>query len=155
MDFTNKIEIQGVSKVFGDPKAGFTALSDVNLSVRKGEFVCIVGPSGCGKSTLLRMLAGLETPTGGEIRIQREQDERPLSAMIFQQESAFPWLTVAENAAYGLKATRTWKGAESQERVDYFLEKSRPVFFQILPSRLIVRGHETAAVHCPRFRHQP
>lgn len=120
----NKIEIERVTKVFGSSGAGFKALDEIDLTVRAGEFVCIVGPSGCGKSTLLRMCGGLGSPTSGEIRIAHESLARPLTAMIFQQESVFPWLNVAENAAYGLKATQTWKGAESQERVDYFLQKT-------------------------------
>jgi NitT/TauT family transport system ATP-binding protein len=120
----NKIEVDGVAKIFGNAASGFTALDRIDMSVRDGEFVCIVGPSGCGKSTLLRMFAGLDEPSQGEIRIAHENPERPLTAMIFQQESVFPWLTVEGNAAYGLKATGTWKGRESQERVDYFLNKT-------------------------------
>lgn len=123
-DDTSKIEVDGVAKVFGNPGSGFRAIDHVDLMVADGEFVCIVGPSGCGKSTLIRMLAGLDYPTEGQIRIAHDNPDRPLTAMIFQQESAFPWLTVADNAAYGLKASGTWKGAESQEKVDYFLQKT-------------------------------
>lgn len=121
---TGKIEVKGITKVFGRPERGFRALAGIDLSVRRGEFLCIVGPSGCGKSTLLRMFGGLEEPSTGQIHIAHDDPARPLTAMIFQQESVFPWLTVAENAAYGLKATNTWTGAESQERVDYFLQKT-------------------------------
>ncbi|MDO6966143.1 ABC transporter ATP-binding protein [Rhizobium alvei] len=121
---SGKIVVSGVSRVFGDPDKGFKALGPVELSVGRGEFLCVVGPSGCGKSTLLRMFAGLDRPSVGTIAIGHDNVARPMTAMIFQQESVFPWLTVEENAAYGLKATRTWKGAESQERVDYFLEKT-------------------------------
>ena len=121
---SNKIEVDGVGKTFGHATRGFKALGPIELSVAKGEFLCIVGPSGCGKSTLLRMFGGLDAPSTGSIRMAHENPARPLTAMIFQQESVFPWLNVVENAAYGLKATRTWKGAESQERVDYFLEKT-------------------------------
>ena len=119
-----KIAVDGVTKVFGDPARGYRAIDGIDLTVRDGEFLCIVGPSGCGKSTLIRMLAGLEHPTGGAIRIAHGDPSRPVTAMIFQQESVFPWLTVAQNAAYGLRASGTWKGAESQERVDYFLGKT-------------------------------
>lgn len=121
---TGKIEVDGVAKVFGDPQRGFRAIDKVDLTIADGEFVCIVGPSGCGKSTLIRMFAGLEHPSEGQIRIAHDNPDRPVTAMIFQQESAFPWLTVADNAAYGLRASGTWKGAESQERVDYFLQKT-------------------------------
>jgi NitT/TauT family transport system ATP-binding protein len=119
-----KITIRGVSRFF-DLKGGtFQALRNINLEVGAEEFVCIVGPSGCGKSTLLRMLGGLESASTGEIRIEHDNPQRPLTAMIFQQESVFPWLTVEKNAAYGLHVTNNWRGAESTERVTYFLEKT-------------------------------
>jgi len=121
---TGKIAVAGVSKTFGDPVHGFRAIGEIDIDVAEGEFLCIVGPSGCGKSTLLRMFGGLATPTSGEIRITQNDPARPLTAMVFQQESVFPWLTVAENAAYGIKATGNWNGRASQERVDYFLEKT-------------------------------
>jgi NitT/TauT family transport system ATP-binding protein len=121
---TAKISIRNVSKVFSVKGGDFLAVREVNLDVAPEEFVCIVGPSGCGKSTLLRMLGGLETMTKGDIRIDHHQPGRPVTAMIFQQESVFPWLTVEQNAAYGLQVTNSWKGKESEERVDYFLEKT-------------------------------
>jgi NitT/TauT family transport system ATP-binding protein len=121
---TAKISIRNVSKVFSVKDGDFLAVRDVNLDVAPEEFVCIVGPSGCGKSTLLRMLGGLESMTKGDIRIDHHQAGRPVTAMIFQQESVFPWLTVEQNAAYGLQVTNSWKGKESEERVDYFLEKT-------------------------------
>jgi NitT/TauT family transport system ATP-binding protein len=121
---TAKIVVRRVSKVFSVNGGEFLAVRDVNLDVEQEEFVCIVGPSGCGKSTLLRMLGGLETATKGEIRLDHQKPDCPISAMIFQQESVFPWLTVEKNAAYGLRVTNTWKGKESADRVDYFLEKT-------------------------------
>lgn len=119
-----KIDVAGISKTFGDPMHGFKAIGKIDLQVREGEFLCIVGPSGCGKSTLLRMFAGLATPTEGEILMVHGDPARPLTAMVFQQESVFPWLTVADNAAYGIKVTGNWNGRASQERVDYFLNKT-------------------------------
>lgn len=120
----SKISVRHVDKIF-DVKGGeFLAARDVNLEVASEEFVCVVGPSGCGKSTLLRMLGGLDTPTSGEVLLRHDDPSRPITAMIFQQESVFPWLTVEQNAAYGLKVTNNWKGAESEEKVSYFLEKT-------------------------------
>jgi NitT/TauT family transport system ATP-binding protein len=121
----HKISIRGVSK-FYDTRGGgsFQALRDVNLDVSPEEFVCVVGPSGCGKSTLLRMLGGLEEASRGEVLMRHENPRRPQTAMIFQQESVFPWLTVEKNAGYGLRVTNAWKGSESEERVTYFLEKT-------------------------------
>lgn len=119
-----KISIRGVNKHFETRSGTFQALRNINLDVASEEFLCIVGPSGCGKSTLLRMLGGLETASRGEVRIAHENPQRPLTSMIFQQESVFPWLTVEKNAAYGLRVTNTWIGRESEERVTYFLEKT-------------------------------
>jgi NitT/TauT family transport system ATP-binding protein len=78
------------------------ALDDLNLQVRDREFCCIVGPSGCGKSTLLRILAGLERQTAGELHIEVRDPAKPLTAMVFQEQSIFPWMTVEENVGYGL-----------------------------------------------------
>ena len=98
------------------------ALDDVNLQVRDREFCCIVGPSGCGKSTLLRILAGLERQTGGELHIEVRDPAKPLTAMVFQEQSVFPWMTVEQNVGYGLRM----RGVHSSVRkrvVDHYLEK--------------------------------
>lgn len=79
-----------------------TAIERVSLSIPTGQFCAIVGPSGCGKSTLLRAVSGLVRPTAGTIDIVRETDDKPLQAMVFQGRSVFPWMTVMDNAAYGL-----------------------------------------------------
>ncbi len=120
-----KISMQGVSRSFPVRGGTFHALRDINLDVADGEFLCVVGPSGCGKSTLLRMLGDLDLPSRGRVAIDHADPARPLTAMIFQQESVFPWLTVEQNAAYGLKVTDTWS-AGSPARIDYFLETHRP-----------------------------
>jgi len=130
MTTSPKIEISGVDKVFDVKGNSFQALDGVDITVKNEEFLCIVGPSGCGKSTLLRMLGGLEEPTNGHVEIGHEDSARPLTAMIFQEESVFPWLTVEKNAAYGLKVANIWQGAESEERVDYFLEKTGLINFR-------------------------
>lgn len=132
-----KISITGVAKTYGNPKTGFRALENVDLEIEAGQFVCIVGPSGCGKSTLLRMCGGLEVPTFGKISMRHDDVSRPMTAMIFQQESVFPWMTVKENAAYGIKTTGRWRGRESEEKVAYFLAKTGLSKFQeFYPSQL-------------------
>jgi multiple sugar transport system ATP-binding protein len=93
-----------VRKAFG----GFTAVHGLDLDIRSGEFVSLLGPSGCGKTTTLRMLAGLEFPTSGEIRISgRVVNNVPPSdrdiAMVFQSYALYPHMSVAENIAYPLK----------------------------------------------------
>lgn len=111
------IEIKGVSKYFGEK----TALDDVNLFVRKGEFVTILGPSGCGKTTLLRLIAGFQTASEGEIRIdgkeitQTPPHKRPVNT-VFQKYALFPHLNVYDNIAFGLKLKKTPK-AEMEKKV--------------------------------------
>ena len=104
------IDINGVSKRFGEK----TALDDINLYVRKGEFMTILGPSGCGKTTLLRLLAGFETATEGIIKISGQDItdtpayRRPVNT-VFQKYALFPHLNVFDNIAFGLKLKGTSK----------------------------------------------
>ena len=98
------IEITGLGKRFGS----IEAVSDVDLSVEQGEFFALLGPSGCGKTTLLRMLAGLELPTVGTIRIDGQDmslvpaNKRPVN-MVFQSYAVFPHMSVLDNVGYGLR----------------------------------------------------
>ncbi len=104
--------------------ANFHAVSDINLTIRRGEFFMIVGPSGCGKSTLIRMLARLEKESSGRIEVNHPPgSERPENAMVFQGDSVFPWMTVWENAAFGLKM-RNRPEAEIKDVVGHYLGKT-------------------------------
>ena len=104
------IDITHVSKAFGEKKA----LDDINLFVRKGEFMTILGPSGCGKTTLLRLLAGFETASEGEITLNGKDitdlppHRRPVNT-VFQKYALFPHLNVFDNIAFGLKLKNTPK----------------------------------------------
>src|SRR5581483_10274624 len=106
-----EIVLDGVSKIFsGDVRA----VDQVNLTIEDGEFLVLVGPSGCGKTTLLRMIAGLETPSGGTISIGDEDvtDLAPRHrdiAMVFQNYALYPHMSVKENLAYSLKVHRAPK----------------------------------------------
>lgn len=101
---------QGLTKTFKTKHGCVTAIDDLNLWVRDGEFLCIVGPSGCGKTTFLRIAAGLEHQTSGDLYIRHKSAARPLTAMVFQGDSLLPWMTVEQNVAYGLKL----RGADPQ-----------------------------------------
>jgi NitT/TauT family transport system ATP-binding protein len=119
------INIRQVTKTFGEGPAIVTALEDVSLSIKEGEFVVFLGPSGCGKSTLLRMLAGLSSASVGSLTIGgRLVDGRdPSVGMVFQSYTSFPWLTVEQNIGFGLdlaeadRATRRAKVDTMVERV--------------------------------------
>ena len=103
MNSKDAIVIDNLHKIFRNSHGETVALEDINLSVGIGEFLCIVGPSGCGKTTLLRILAGLEKQTYGKVYMRSQNLDKPLTSMVFQQDSIFPWLSVEENIAYGLK----------------------------------------------------
>ncbi len=87
------VTLTEVSKVFGRESDAVLALDRVSLTVRTGEFVCLVGASGCGKSTLLSLVAGLDTPTRGRVVVDGER----APALMFQEPALFPWLSVAGN----------------------------------------------------------
>jgi len=117
----DKIAIRALSKRFHSQAMDVVALDRFDLTIAEGEFICIVGPSGCGKTTLLRILAGLEQPTAGTVDIIRRELRRPLTSMIFQETSIFPWLSVRDNVAYGLDMRGVARSAR-QRTVDHFLE---------------------------------
>src|SRR3954463_8486968 len=115
------LRIEHLSKRFG----AFTALKDVSLEVRRGEFVCFLGPSGCGKTTLLRAVAGLDPQEEGRIEIAGRDVTRAPPAerdfgIVFQSYALFPNLTVAQNVGYGL-VNRRRPGAEVKRRVEELL----------------------------------
>jgi NitT/TauT family transport system ATP-binding protein len=115
-----QISLSGVRKYFG--RSGFVALDGISIDIPKGEFFVIVGPSGCGKTTLLRILAGLERQSEGGVDIAQFERLRPANSMIFQGDSLFPWMSVYDNAAYGLRMRHVDK-AEIAETVRVWLER--------------------------------
>ena len=111
------VTLSDIRKSFGRTEV----IHGVDIDVADGEFIVIVGPSGCGKSTLLRMVAGLETVTAGEVRIdgQRVNEKEPMDrdiAMVFQNYALYPHMSVFDNMAYGLKIAGTPRD-EIAERV--------------------------------------
>ena len=113
------IRIRDLRKMFGQ----LIAIDGVSVDIASGEFFMIVGPSGCGKTTLLRILAGLDSVTSGAIEIETPHSQRPVNSMIFQGDSIFPWMTVWDNAAYGLKMRRV-PSATVKEVVGHYLART-------------------------------
>src|SRR5215467_567068 len=106
-DTADFLSIAGAQKSFAVTRV----LDDVNLGVKRGEFVSLLGPSGCGKTTLLRIVAGLLRPDGGTVRLDGEEitakpPHRRDVGVVFQSYALFPHLNVAENIAFGLEARR-------------------------------------------------
>ncbi|MCH7659061.1 MAG: ABC transporter ATP-binding protein [Euryarchaeota archaeon] len=99
-----------------------TAIDELSLSVREGEFFTLVGPSGCGKTTLLRAIAGFETPTEGSIEVRGESmeavppEDRGLG-IVFQNYALFPHMSVAENVGYGLNFAEPPDGSSKEQRI--------------------------------------
>ena len=94
-----------VGKAFGTGPAALPVLSELELRIAGGEFVALLGPSGCGKSTLLRLIAGLERPTAGTVRLGDRvvTDVDPRCAVVFQEPRLLPWRTIAANVALGVR----------------------------------------------------
>jgi ABC-type nitrate/sulfonate/bicarbonate transport system ATPase subunit len=116
------IEVKNVTRVYRDTGGNpVYALKDVSLDIEEGEFISIIGPSGCGKTTLLRLIAGLDRPEEGSLSIGGEEITGPSyeRGYIFQQPALFPWATVYDNAALGLKARKIF--AEHKEKVQEFI----------------------------------
>ena len=120
------VELSGLSKSYQDPK--HPAVAALDLTVHEGEILCLLGPSGCGKTTLLRLIAGFETPDGGEVRVGGREvagprawlpPERRRIGFVFQDYALFPHLTVLQNVAFGVRArTRRARKKRAEEVLD-------------------------------------
>lgn len=117
--------IDNVSKVYPLPKGDtYTVLEGVNLSVKQGEFICVIGHSGCGKSTLLNMVSGFSKPTTGEVRLQGKPIEKPGPdrMVVFQGYALLPWLSVFDNVYLAVNAVfPTETESVKHERVRKYL----------------------------------
>jgi multiple sugar transport system ATP-binding protein len=122
-----KLTVDGLTKVFDEGESEIVAVDDLDLEIRDGEFLVLVGPSGCGKSTTLRTIAGLETLSEGDIRINentvagRKPKDRNI-AMVFQNYALYPHMTARENMSFGLKMTTELERDEIDRRVDQAAE---------------------------------
>jgi NitT/TauT family transport system ATP-binding protein len=116
---TPYLRFNDVTKVFGPVEV----ISKTNLSIKKNEFIVFLGPSGCGKTTLMRMVGGLDTPTGGAVRLEDEVVSEPdrRRGMVFQSYSSFPWLTVEQNIAFGMRYRNDLSKSEKADRTLHYL----------------------------------
>jgi len=117
-----ELRIEGLSKKFKIKSGVVEALKDININVKKGEFLSIIGASGCGKSTLLRIIVGLEKSNEGRVLLKNKaiKGSGCDRGMIFQESRLFPWLTIEENVAFGL--TRKTTALEKKQIVKEHLE---------------------------------
>jgi ABC-type nitrate/sulfonate/bicarbonate transport system ATPase subunit len=118
-----KLEVREICKSYSNRGKELVVLEKINLQLDPREFVCLVGVSGCGKSTLLNIVAGLTTPSAGQVLVDGQAvTGRPGSdrGMVFQGYTLYPWLTVSQNIAFGLQLRKMSK-AEQRERVAYYL----------------------------------
>ena len=133
---TPALTLRNVTKRFDGASGRVTAVEDISLDVKEGEFLVLVGPSGCGKSTLLSLLAGLEHTNEGSILLGEEPVRSPGRdrLVMFQQDALFPWLNVLDNVLFGLRLKPDLTDAERLESARYYLslvgladkEKARP-----------------------------
>ena len=116
---SGEIRIAGVTKTFVGQHGDVQALDPIDLTIPQGQFLCIVGPSGCGKTTLLRIIAGLEQPTAGAVDFTIAHDGKPLRSVVFQEQGIFPWMTVLQNTAFGLKVRGIGRSAREAQAGAY------------------------------------
>ena len=131
------VELVGVSKRFGET----TAVDNIDLTLPGGAYCCLLGPSGCGKTTILRMIAGHETPTEGEVRIDGESVTRlaPVergTAMMFQNYALFPHLTCLDNVAFNLKMIGVPKPERRAKARDMLARVQMQAFAERMPAQL-------------------
>lgn len=114
------LKLVNVSKYYKTKQMNIKVLQDINLSVKQGEFICILGGSGCGKTTLLNIIAGFEKKNSGKILLNGEEINHISSdrIMMFQEAALFPWMNVIENVAFGLKM----KGIKKKDRKEKALQ---------------------------------
>ena len=115
--------LDSVCKRFGDGRTAQLVLDRVSLTMHTGQFLALLGSSGSGKSTLMRLVAGLEKPTSGSLSLDGQPIRGPGSdrGMVFQKYSLYPWLTAAENVAFGLELKGLERG-QIRERTAFYLE---------------------------------
>ena len=115
------LEVKNLYKEFESREGTVTALKDISFQTHRREFVCVIGPSGCGKSTLIRILAGLESPSRGQMLLDGREvhGPGPDRGMVFQGYTLFPWLTVKKNVMFGLSCAGRGRMAAEEEALQW------------------------------------
>lgn len=138
MDANVKVEAKGIYKEFNEENP-ITILRDVNFVAKKQEFVSFVGPSGCGKTTLFNIIAGLLSPTNGEIYIDNEKTTSTVSNQIgyvLQKDLLLPWRTIEENVILGLEVKGMKKSEAKDRAIEYFKSYKLDGYQKKYPSEL-------------------
>jgi NitT/TauT family transport system ATP-binding protein len=115
------LEVKNLDKTYSSAQGETVALKNINFKTHRRELLCVIGPSGCGKSTLIRILAGLESHTGGEVLLDGKpvHGPGPDRGMVFQGYTLFPWLTVKKNVMFGLEMNNRGKLESESEALQW------------------------------------
>jgi len=131
-----KIVIKNLAKVFPTSYGPVAALASLDLVIRDGEFLVLLGPSGCGKTTLVRIMAGLDRQSAGEMIVTRTNAGKPPTAMVFQEDSVFPWMTVEESIGYGLRLQGASRSIVTRTVNEYLAKVGLREFARAYPYQL-------------------
>ena len=131
--------VKNLSKKFDNSEK--STLNSIDLEIKDGEFICIVGASGCGKTTLLNLIAGLETPTTGEILLDGNKVTKPGAdrTVMFQEHGLYPWLNVIDNVKFPLKLAKMPK-EEQEKRATHYLKMVELLEYKNYPIHQISGG---------------
>lgn len=132
------LDVEHLGKVFETSSGQLEALRDIDLKVRRRELLCVIGASGCGKSTLIRILAGLESPSYGRVKVEGREVEGPGSdrGMVFQGYTLFPWLTVKGNVMFGLELSGKNRREAESEALEWIEMIGLSTFAEAYPYQL-------------------
>lgn len=142
------LQVNNLNKKFETKHGSLEVLKDINMTIERGEFICAVGASGSGKSTLLRQIAGLDTPTSGEVKVDGKtvNSPGPDRGMVFQHYTLFPWMTVQENTEFGLKLQGVPKKLRREQASYYLSVVGLAHFAKSLPKELSGGMKQRAAI---------